>query len=301
MDSKPNVSIYVADFAQMAWLNAGLFPPGYNQMEKTGVSDNTITDRVVKLYVEFGHPIDDYRYYEEYLLYYDGYLKGYKSKPRHHQPYIDLRFWDNGCGSIAELFEKNVREAAEQSRIDEETKYVDALKAEWKGHNNAVLKMVTTSIFYLLDKHKETGILASKMSDSVKFFKEIKKGSKLTGFRFDTTKDFIHHHDRQSYIPNGKTIDLVLGNEYHNSDIKKFYDYIDFWFKVLSEIELDEECAKEALVETWDLAYGLLVRETEFISEFWDKYDLPKDEDSSNSNMDWKKMIKDFLLVFRKN
>lgn len=303
MDVKPNVSIYVADFAQMQWLNAGLFPPGYNQMEKTGVADNTITDRVVKLYVEFAHPIDDYRYYEEYLTYYRAYLKGYKAKPRHHQPYIDLRFWDNGCSSIAELFEKNVLQAAAQSRIDEENRYVEALKEEWKGHNSAVLKVVASSIFYLLDKHKETGILASKMNDSAKFFKEIKKSSKLTGFKFDTTKDFIYHHDRSTYNPNGKPIELALGNEYHKSDIKKFYDYIDFWYKVLSEIELDEESVREALVDSWELAYNLLVRETEFISSLWEKYGLPRDEDedSSDTNMDWKKMINDFLLVFRKN
>lgn len=300
MDVKPNVSIYVADFNQMSWLNSGLFPPGYNQMEKTGVSDNTIADRVVKLYVEFGHPIDDYRYYEdEYLKYYKSYLTEFRGKPRHHQPYIDLRFWNSDCDTVAELFDRNVRKDAEQSRSSQEVADIGKLKSEWRGHNNAVLVMVASSIYYILENHKDVGVLGSKMSDTSRFFKILKRGSKETGFRFDTTKDFIHNHDRSSYNPNGQPIDLEFGKEYPMTGVKKFSEYLSFWYQVLSEIELDSDSVKEALVSAWNLAYDR-VTESDFISEFWNKYGLPKGEDSSTEQMEWKKMVNDFLLVFHK-
>jgi len=126
MDGAPSMEVVVADFNNMPWLQTALFPAWNNMLDRTLAQDDTMSDRIIKLYVEFGHALDDYRYYYDvYRPYFMGLYDSMSrsSRTRHHQPFIDKRFLTHRKPgeSLAEMF---AREACES--CNEEERFLDA-------------------------------------------------------------------------------------------------------------------------------------------------------------------------------
>ena len=91
--ARPSLSIYLADFYMMPGLEKAM---GNNQslMDNCFVQSTDQTDRIVKLYLEFGYALNDYRYFEEYHHFFERWYKEvYLNRHfRYHQPFIDQRF-----------------------------------------------------------------------------------------------------------------------------------------------------------------------------------------------------------------
>lgn len=114
----PKMDLFVADFNNLPWLRNALFPlvngmPAYNNLENVEIQSTEMPDRITKLHLELGYSFDDYRYFDDYRLYFEEFLKKYKENPSScHQPYVDKRFLTERepRETLAELFERKTDE-----------------------------------------------------------------------------------------------------------------------------------------------------------------------------------------------
>ena len=294
MDDNPSIGIYVADFNQMAWLQGALFPAGNAAMDKTRVQDDTLSDRIVKLYVEFGHPIDNYRYYYDvYQPYFKNFYDGIsKSRARHHQPYIDQRFLTEGKGDLAQFFTIGVE--------NEEIK--NLRNGLLKGQTDTFLKFCSLFLYKTLMAYKDSGIISEKNMRPKDFFSRTTKPKKKQIITFDLTNDFDHWKDHETYEPSGRKFTIDFNKDYKESSFKEFSECFDFWKRFLNEMEnqLDHVRLEELFTQTREECKAPRDRlRAEFLEKLNTRYIA---SDSAGSPIvRWKDMFDDFLKVFPYN
>lgn len=293
---QPHIEIYVGDFRSMAWLNNGLFPNGNNSTDKTPVQDNTMDDRVFKLYVEFGHPLNVYRYFNDvYKPYFETFHAEALRNPkkRHHQPFIDKRFFELG----------NVYAYFEQTNKEEEVK---ALNQKLNGHKDTFLKFCAWFLCQTLKDHEKEGLLAAKGMTSKKYYKveSVSKGKSKTkkeSVFFGMTNEFDSWPAKKSYDPSGEEYRIEMERDYKDSEVKTFSKCFDLWLRILQNATMKPELDPDKLVEAFDEARNKLNDATnESLSDFLNYLDATYVHLKSDGNrrVYWEQMFGDFLKVF---
>ena len=287
MQDQQNVSIYVGDFNQLAWLNAKLFPQGYDEMIKSKAQDDQTTDRIFKLYVEFGHPFDDYRYFKDvYKPFFETFYKENKNKARHHQPFIDKRFFNSG-GTL-EYFK-----SAEQ---DQETKDLNT----WlTGHKETFLKFCAWFLYRTLKSHEREGLLSQKSLTSTKFYKLVKSRNQKQ-IIFGMTPDFDNWKARKAYEPSTEQYKIDMGKTYRDSEIKTFYPCFELWNRILQDPAMIAVLDEDKLYEAFESAREELYdsARSQFLGEMAEKYVYT--DSTGRTIVKWEQLFKDFLTISAK-
>lgn len=297
MQDQPNVGIYVGDFNRLTWLDQKLFPTGYNQMLKSRAQDNQMGDRVFKLFVEFGYPLDEYRYYKDvYKPYFDAFYKDAKQKPnsRHHQPFIDKRFFETG----------NVDAYFKQSEQSNEIRELNTLLKENKG---TFLKFCAWFLYKLLKDHEGEGLLARKGLTSRKGYYKLETARKGKSKKasetvvLGMTYDFDTWKDASSYELSDKFFNIDMDKEYKDSEVKAFSPCIDLWSRILMDEGMINDLDPDKLYEAFDSARKKLkdssnLSRSTFLQKLAEKYVSQSQED--NNIVDWQQIFGDFMKVF---
>lgn len=296
MQEAPYVEIYVGDFERMTWLGGRLFPVGQNSLDKAKVQDKTMDDRVFKLYVEFGHPLNEYRYFKDvYKPFFEKFHAEALSNPkkRHHQPFIDKRFFE--LGNVCAYFE--------QTNKNEEIK---SLNKKLNGHKDTFLKFCAWFLYQTLKDHENYGLLKTKGMTSRNYFKveSVNKGkstAKKESVVFGMTNEFDTWRAKRSYDPSGEEYRIEMERDYKDSEVKTFSRCFDLWLRILQDATMKPELDPDKLVEAFDEARNKLNDATNrSLSDFLQYLDttyvhLQSDE---NRRVDWEQMFEDFLKVF---
>lgn len=293
MQEAPHVEIYVGDFERMTWLGDRLFPAGQNSLDKAKVQDNTMDDRVFKLYVEFGHPLNEYRYFTAvYKPFFETFhAEALKNpKKRHHQPFIDKRFFELG----------NVHAYFEQCNKAEELK---VLNQKLDGNKSTFLKFCALFLYKTLKDHESFGLLAAKGMTSRKYFKveSVSKGKskmKKENVVFGMTNEFDTWPTKKSYDPSGEEYRIEMEREYKDSEVKIFSKCFDLWLRILRNMKNYLDAQK--LVEAFDeVRLKLNDSKNNSLSQFLQYLDTTYVQERNGiRQVDWEQMFEDFLKMF---
>ena len=264
----PSTSLVVGDFTQNAWLQAGLFPAtrgqaGANNMSGLPVQSTAMPDRVVSLFVRYGHALNDYRYYSQYETFFKYSLE--HPAERINPTYNDKRFW-RANGNLGEFFTSIKREKDKNA----------ALKL-WKNKYDLLIKFTSLFLYKMLDGNKNKPILTKMRPDD--FFNLEKKESKskskgkttkkasvpavesYNAIWFGKTEDDTRYNeeDIQSYRVDDDRLKVDFCSEYQKiTDLRSSVPFFEFWLRILvkadsnSNVEdrLDTDLINQAFDDT---------------------------------------------------
>ena len=263
-------------------------------MQNSRAQDSQMSDRVIKLYVEFGHPLDDYRFFKDvYKPFFIAFHTDNLKQQRHHQPFIDRRFFE--LGDVHAFFL--------QTEKNEETK---ELNMNMKGHKSDFLKFCAWFLYGVLKAHESEGFLYEKGLSSKKYYRiESSKAGKSKKSKdtvvFGMTHDFDTWKDHNTYEPSAEVFRIEMEKEYRDSDVKSYSDCFDLWYRILQENKDNEFLDSDKLVEAFEDARAKMhdprnLSLSRFLRSLAVKYTKPTSE--GNSIVDWKQLFDDFLTIF---
>ncbi|MGP1447826.1 MAG: tubulin-like doman-containing protein [Candidatus Limimorpha sp.] len=224
-------TVYVGDFQNqnLAQLKKTLMPPA-GQMKVEFGEDAKINDRVVKVFVEFGHDLSEYAYYETYTEFFKGWLRGgCDHQPYIHKdflPYIKEHLSDQKPSSLADLFVQ--RGVADRREI---------VRGFFKDHENLLLKLCVAFLYQALTAAAtQDGRIMKPFQPLGNFV--VSSDDKQT-ITFHTSEDFASRAtiQRSTYRASQAAYVILLcaNKKYSRADIQKLWPGIRFWLDVLEE------------------------------------------------------------------
>jgi hypothetical protein len=266
------------------------------------VSNSSVADRLIKLYVKSGYSFNDYEYFDIYREEFDRYYANPTDDL--HQCYIHKEFLKarKRRMSLTQLFEK-----------DAEDDYKKALKDLWNEKEGMVFKFAILFMTRMLIELKETDLI--KHFSPLNSFIEEKKDdvAKTWQISLGLTNDLANNPTRLTYRQIASTCFNML-NAFTRSDIESYKNYIEFWSVVLDMLSEDTSAfvtntkLKDILKTAYDdLDDKLGVAEQDDLKRLKDKYSEFEKDEQGNYKLDafrhqiltdwkWKEFLNDCLI-----